>query len=640
MSEEARRRAQEIADSVAEDRNAGYTSDEFTTEDEDEEPPAKKAALAAEAVPPEEPDVQREITLDEAMDGEDPDLLVLEHIIDSTELFVVDEEWEGPVAEKEKVEKEVEYTFTDEELAEMAEVFDYGSVPEESYDIIEDTLQLTEIMGNRVSFYGHAPAVTTSLEGIIESPASLLEPASADPTSSEGIIESLPSSSEPASADSAPADSTPSAHASSSLASASEQETYRCERCAHSFLNETTLKRHREGCVKGNRVVTMAHIRQLRKPNFWPTANDVWDLAIGQRPIDRVPCEGCHKKEKVRFGKKISKTLTTLKMDRGSMLQSDEKLFEVAYCSCEYVAPIVGGKRKSTGSQVKAYPLCTKKGKIKKADTFWSRMKQHIKQEAAIENVEIPMEAVFEAMFRDPEMTGLLPTPRPKFKRIDAKTTLALQEYLGLGQVTMNGLRGFIRTKIGGVLADEHKVRNVLIPPTYRARLVSIIDNFGIIVRTLNSTREVDLPMYKDLCRETSIKILQLGRITPGSDDTWMIMNESMHLVLAHSWEMVEANEGCGLGKLSEEVLEAMQPILRLLRKTRCWQGDFVKNLEQLFTHGQLNGNIELRHIYREVIGIKQKKKRKVVGIRSPSSDYIDKVLDAMLGSKKERTVR
>ena len=39
--------------------------------------------------------------------------------------------------------------------------------------------------------------------------------------------------------------------------------------------------------------------------------------------------------------------------------------------------------------------------------------------------------------------------------------------------------------------------------------------------------------MYKKLCQETSIRILQLGRITPGSDKTWMLMNDSMHLV---SW--------------------------------------------------------------------------------------------------------
>jgi len=32
---------------------------------------------------------------------------------------------------------------------------------------------------------------------------------------------------------------------------------------------------------------------------------------------------------------------------------------------------------------------------------------------------------------------------------------------------------------------------------------------------------------------------------------------------------MIEANGCCGLGRLSEEVLEAMQPIMRWLRKSR-----------------------------------------------------------------------
>jgi len=170
-----------------------------------------------------------------------------------------------------------------------------------------------------------------------------------------------------------------------------------------------------------------------------------------------------------------------------------------------------------------------------------------------------------------------------------------------------------------------------LIPWCYRSRLVAIINNFGIIVRTINSTGGVDIELYKDLCRDTAVKIIQLGRLSPASDKGWIVMNESIHLLLDHSWEMIEANGCCGLGRLSEEVLEAMQPIMRWLRKSRCWQGDFLKNLIQLYNHGQLNGNIELRHIYREELGIREKKKRKVVTAESISSRYIDMCLKKLL---------
>jgi len=164
--------------------------------------------------------------------------------------------------------------------------------------------------------------------------------------------------------------------------------------------------------------------------------------------------------------------------------------------------------------------------------------------------------------------------------------------------------------------------------------LLQILDGLGAIIRVLNCSEKINVDKYEKHCRLLGEDILTLGGATSGIGTkkcSWIRINKTLHLVLAHTWQMVKENGGHGLGRLSEEVLEAMQPFLRLLRKTHAWQGDFLENLEQTWDSGSLMGNLHWRDIYENKYGIPDKKKTKSNKSNYPSSPAVETIFQGLL---------
>jgi hypothetical protein len=79
------------------------------------------------------------------------------------------------------------------------------------------------------------------------------------------------------------------------------------------------------------------------------------------------------------------------------------------------------------------------------------------------------------------------------------------------------------------------------------------------IVWVLNSQHcTIDLSQYRSLCSSVYLKIVETF--------PWAVISPSVHRVLAHSWERIEANELRGLGSESEEGSEAQNKFIRYLR--------------------------------------------------------------------------
>jgi len=79
------------------------------------------------------------------------------------------------------------------------------------------------------------------------------------------------------------------------------------------------------------------------------------------------------------------------------------------------------------------------------------------------------------------------------------------------------------------------------------------------IIRVLNSQhRTINLLEYRSLCSSIYLKIVETF--------PWAVISPSIHRVLAHSWERIEANELKGLGSESEEGSEAQNKLIRYLR--------------------------------------------------------------------------
>ena len=58
-----------------------------------------------------------------------------------------------------------------------------------------------------------------------------------------------------------------------------------------------------------------------------------------------------------------------------------------------------------------------------------------------------------------------------------------------------------------------------------------------------------------------------------------------MHRILAHSWEVLELNNGFGLGDMSEEGLEALNKIIRNRREHGARKNSTLSNFMDCYNH-------------------------------------------------------
>ena len=75
------------------------------------------------------------------------------------------------------------------------------------------------------------------------------------------------------------------------------------------------------------------------------------------------------------------------------------------------------------------------------------------------------------------------------------------------------------------------------------------------ILSVVSSSRKVELVKFKELCDLTSFNLCD--------NFSWVKINHTLHGTLHHSVELITLNDGYGLGKLSEECLEANNKDIR-----------------------------------------------------------------------------
>ena len=125
---------------------------------------------------------------------------------------------------------------------------------------------------------------------------------------------------------------------------------------------------------------------------------------------------------------------------------------------------------------------------------------------------------------------------------------------------------------------------------TSRDYLCSLVDeelreDFGIIllglfaaVKVINSQkRRVNVEKYRQMLTEVHIKLLQCF--------PWCAVSPSVHRILAHSWEVIELNNGFGLGNKSEEGLEALNKYIRSRRETGARKDCTLNNFMDTYNH-------------------------------------------------------
>ena len=97
-------------------------------------------------------------------------------------------------------------------------------------------------------------------------------------------------------------------------------------------------------------------------------------------------------------------------------------------------------------------------------------------------------------------------------------------------------------------------------------------------VKVINSQkRKVNVEKVRELTQEVYRKIVGCF--------SWAVVSPSVHRVLAHSWEVIELNDGFGLGDMSEEGLEALNKQIRERREHGARKDSTENNFADTFNH-------------------------------------------------------
>ena len=132
----------------------------------------------------------------------------------------------------------------------------------------------------------------------------------------------------------------------------------------------------------------------------------------------------------------------------------------------------------------------------------------------------------------------------------------------------------------GGTTTDGNMARDLLHNKVHREIIISELpehtqekiryfgQSLSVILRVLSSKKKVNIEEFRNICTELYLFLLKnFPRITNCHlPDPWISITPTLHKVLAHSWELIEFNDGECLGNLDESGLEGCNKILRRIR--------------------------------------------------------------------------
>ena len=82
-------------------------------------------------------------------------------------------------------------------------------------------------------------------------------------------------------------------------------------------------------------------------------------------------------------------------------------------------------------------------------------------------------------------------------------------------------------------------------------------------IKIYSSTHVIEVELYKEFCAETKKVILTAFN---ENEESWIYLTPTVHALLELSGELIEANNGRGLGAYTEFSLESNNTVLRLTR--------------------------------------------------------------------------
>ena len=132
--------------------------------------------------------------------------------------------------------------------------------------------------------------------------------------------------------------------------------------------------------------------------------------------------------------------------------------------------------------------------------------------------------------------------------------------------------------------------------------------------------KQVNVEEYKKFCIETYEFLLDNFSNT----NRWISISPTLHSLLAHSWEIISANDGVGLGEYTEGGLENSNKFLRFYRIRLSRKNSQSSNLYDCITRLWLRGDPAIR-------GSKPTSRVYKKKVSEPQRSFVDRHLEKLL---------
>ena len=147
------------------------------------------------------------------------------------------------------------------------------------------------------------------------------------------------------------------------------------------------------------------------------------------------------------------------------------------------------------------------------------------------------------------------------------------------------------------LLTDYQHILVSLVPPRFQSDMVELLNRLWVIISIYTSKPkddlEVNTTLYGELCVETYDLIINCFE---NSITKWINVSPTLHMLLAHSWEIIEMNKNQGLGDYSETGLEHNNKFLRFFRQILARKTSQETNLQDCIERLWLKSDPKVRH--------------------------------------------
>ena len=133
-----------------------------------------------------------------------------------------------------------------------------------------------------------------------------------------------------------------------------------------------------------------------------------------------------------------------------------------------------------------------------------------------------------------------------------------------------------------------------LVPLRFQEKMHDCISRVYTITKLYNSSHKIDVPTFKDFCFET--KRILLESFNDTSNESWVYLTPTVHGLLEHGPELIDANNSEGLGAFTESGLECNNKILRLIRISQSRKCSQIDNLNDCISRLWVRSDLHIRN--------------------------------------------